>query len=234
MKISGLQKMTLLDYPGKIAATVFTAGCNFRCPYCHNATLVLNPDAEETISEEEFFDFLSKRKNFLEGVCITGGEPLMQKDLGAFISKIKEMGFFVKLDTNGSFPDKLIELVEGGLIDYVAMDIKNAPGSYASTAGLDPEKSKSVVAAVDRSISYLLTEPTDYEFRTTVVSGYHTKADFTAIGKWIRGAKRYYLQKFVDTGDLIQAGLEGVGNTLLAEFAEEIREDVPSVEIRYD
>jgi len=228
MNIQGLQKTTLLDYPGKIAATVFTGGCNFRCPYCHNASLVLNDRDAQDISEEVFFDFLAKRKGLLDGVCISGGEPLLQREIGRFISEIKSLGFLVKLDTNGSFPSKLKELVGDGLIDYVAMDIKNSPAGYARTAGITED----ILPEVKQSVTFLLAGHVDYEFRTTVVKGFHSKEDFAAIGEWIQRARRYFLQNFVDSGDLIQPGLQGVDKTELAVFADAVRMYVPSVQIR--
>jgi len=220
--------MTLLDYPGKIAATVFTGSCNFRCPFCHNASIVLGAENAQDILEDAFFDFLAKRKGMLDGVCISGGEPLVQKDIGDFISKIKSLGFLVKLDTNGSFPARLKELVNGGLIDYVAMDIKNSPAGYSKTIGI----AKDVLSEIRESAAFLLAEHVDYEFRTTVVKELHTKEDFTAIGKWIEGARNYFLQNFVDSGDLIQPGLQAVEKTDLTAFAEAVRKYVPSVKIR--
>lgn len=228
MNISGLQKMTLLDYPGKIAATVFTGGCNFRCPFCHNASLVLNSGRARNISEEEFFDFLKKRKGLLDGVCISGGEPLLQNEIGRFISEIKDLGFLVKLDTNGSFPAKLKALVGDCLIDYVAMDIKNSPAGYALTAGI----AEDILPQISESIAFLLGGSVDYEFRTTVVKNYHTKEDFIAIGKWIMGARHYFLQNFADSGDLILPGLCAVEKAELEVFAEIVRKHVPSVQIR--
>ncbi|OPY61916.1 MAG: Pyruvate formate-lyase 1-activating enzyme [Pelotomaculum sp. PtaU1.Bin065] len=228
MKISGLQKMTLLDYPGKIAATVFTGGCNFRCPFCHNASIVLDVEKSPYISEEAFFDFLAKRKGFLEGICVSGGEPLLQHEIAEFIAKIKSLGFLVKLDTNGSFPSKLKELIGAKLIDYVAMDIKNSPDSYARTAGTN----ENVLSRIKESVAFLLAGHVEYEFRTTVVKGFHTKEDFAAIGKWIQGAGMYFLQNFVDSGDLIQPGLQGVKKAELAAFADTVREYVPTVQTR--
>lgn len=228
MKLSGLQKMTLLDYPGKVAATVFTGGCNFRCPFCHNASLVLDPETDGAMTEEEFFDFLVRRKGRLDGVCVSGGEPLLQPELGAFMARIKALGFLVKLDTNGSFPSKLRELVSGGLIDYVAMDIKNSPAGYAKTAGTVGD----VLPQIEKSVDFLLSCPAEYEFRTTVVKEFHTQEDFAAIGRWIRGAKRYFLQNLVDSGGLIQPGLRGVEKAELEAFAEAARKYVPSVQIR--
>lgn len=230
MIIQGLQKMTLLDYPGKIAATVFTGGCNFRCPFCHNASLVLNRVNTQDISEEYLFEFLSKRKGTLDGVCISGGEPLLQKDIARFISDIKSMGFLVKLDTNGSFPSKLKELVLGGLVDYVAMDIKNSPAGYTRTAGT----TESALPDVKESVSFLLAGHVNYEFRTTVVKEFHTIENFIEIGKWIQGAEHYFLQSFRDSGDLIQPGLQKVEKSELLEFANTVRTYVPSVQIRND
>ncbi|HHX15989.1 MAG TPA: anaerobic ribonucleoside-triphosphate reductase activating protein, partial [Fibrobacter sp.] len=205
MKIQGLQRISLLDYPEHIACTVFTPNCNFRCPFCHNASLVLPEKiSEDFISEEYFFEFLSSRKNKLEAVCISGGEPLLQKDIEYFMEKIKKMGFLVKLDTNGSFPTLLKRLVNLGLIDYVAMDLKNSPAKYAPTAGvssLDNEK-------IEESVSFLLSHVVPYEFRTTIVEEFHAASDIEAIAKWIQGDSKYYLQQFVDSGDLIQKGLQ--------------------------
>ena len=228
MNISGLQKITLLDYPEKIAATVFTGGCNFRCPFCHNVSLVLNTDNVQNISEEDFFIFLAKRKGLLDGICVSGGEPLLQKDISDFISKIKSLGFLVKLDTNGSFPSKLKEIAGNGLIDYVAMDIKNSPAGYARTSGTVEE----VLSQINESVAFLLAGHIEYEFRTTVVKEFHNKEDFAAIGKWIQGAKRYFLQNFTDSGNLIKPGLHGVEETELSSFADIVREYVPSVKIR--
>lgn len=220
--------MTLLDYPGKIAATVFTGGCNFLCPFCHNASFVLNDGKAQNISREEFFNFLIKRKGLLDGVCISGGEPLLQKEISKFISEIKALGFLVKLDTNGSFPSELKALVGNGLLDYVAMDIKNSPAGYAKTAGT----TEAVLAKINESVDFLLAGHVEYEFRTTVVRDFHTREDFAAIGKWIQGAEKYFLQYFVDSGDLIQPGLRGVEKAELAAFADIVREYVPSVQIR--
>ncbi|MCE5196173.1 MAG: anaerobic ribonucleoside-triphosphate reductase activating protein [Negativicutes bacterium] len=228
MKIQGLQRMTLLDYPGKIAATVFTGGCNFRCPFCHNAALVLHPQKDQSGLEQEFFGFLAKRRGLLDGICLSGGEPLLQEDLKNFIFEIKSLGFLVKLDTNGSFPSKLKELVGAGLIDYVAMDIKNSPDAYAKTAGI----TDNVLPQINESVNFLLSGAVDYEFRTTVVKDFHAKENLIEIGKWIRGAQRYFLQNFVDSGDLIRPGLQGMDKTELSVLAEVVREFVPSVQIR--
>lgn len=202
MKLYGLQKLTLLDYPGHTACTVFTGGCNFRCPFCHNAGLVTRIDPTATMEEEAFFAFLEKRRGILDGVCITGGEPLMQPDIRPFIEKIKNLGFGVKLDTNGSFPDKLEELIDGGLIDYVAMDVKNAIDKYSETAGVAVDTD-----AIEKSLDLLLEGRVDYEFRTTVVKELHTEEDIEKIASRIRGAKRFFLQNFVNSENLIGTGL---------------------------
>lgn len=217
MKLMGLQKLTMLDYPGKLACTVFTGGCNFRCPFCHNAGLVL-PDQlreGEIMPEEAFFDFLRSRKGRLEGVAVTGGEPLLQPDIRSFIERIRSLGFPVKLDTNGSFPEKLIELVTAGLVDYVAMDIKNSPAKYARTVAIDGFD----LSPVRESVAFLLENRVPYEFRTTVIAGCHTDDDFRAIGEWIGGAERYYLQNFVDSGNLICPDTVGVDEDSLRRFA---------------
>lgn len=199
MIIYGLQKLSLLDYPGKTACTVFTGGCNFRCPYCHNASLVVGLNEVEPIDYDEFFAFLNKRKNILDGVCITGGEPLLQPDIEDFIQEIKLLGYSVKLDTNGSFPDKLKHLIDEKLIDYVAMDIKNSPAKYSVTAGI----SEQVFSKINKSVELLLSNAVDYEFRTTVVKELHSKEDFVSVGEWIKGAKRYFIQSFIDSGDIL-------------------------------
>ena len=206
MEIHGIQKMTLLDYPEKVACTIFTARCNFRCPFCHNASLVTHVDREEAISEEEIFSFLRKRQGILDGVCITGGEPLLQPDVEEFIRKVKELGYLVKLDTNGSNVLKLKRLVEEGLVDYVAMDIKNAPNKYGMTIGIEEYDMSNIFQSVD----FLMSGEIPYEFRTTVVRQFHKREDFAAIGRWIKGAKKYYLQSFVDSGGSDLSGNEGL------------------------
>lgn len=227
MQIQGLQKLTLLDFPGHTACTVFCAGCNFRCPFCHNVPLVTEIDPSEAIGEDAFFSFLEKRRGTLDGVCITGGEPLLYPDLGVFIRKIKEKGFLVKLDTNGSFPDRLSELLTMGLLDYVAMDIKNCPEKYALTAGVDVS-----MADIRKSVALLMEGNTDYEFRTTVVSPLHTEEDIEKIAEWIRGAKRYYLQNFVDSGNLIGEGLSSVAPESMIRMRSRAQHLVPNTALR--
>lgn len=228
MLISGLQKLTLLDYPGRVACTVFTGGCNFRCPFCHNAPLVLPERLVRDSSEEAVLAFLNKRRGVLDGVAVTGGEPLLHKDIGAFLEKVKALGFAVKLDTNGSFPDRLRALVSAGLVDRVAMDVKNSPALYEKTAGAAVD-----MAAIARSRDFLLSGAVDYEFRTTVVKGLHTKESLMDAARWIRGAKEYYLQQFKDSGDVL--AIEGLGAFSEKEMhalADAAAEFVPSVQVR--
>lgn len=198
MQFYGLQKLTLLDFPGHTACTVFTGGCNFRCPFCHNAGLVTEIDPASAKDETVFFDFLEKRRGVLDGVCITGGEPLLQLELAAFMERIKSLGFLVKLDTNGSFPNRLRALISAGLVDYVAMDVKNCLEKYSLTAGtaVDTEP-------IEKTIDLLLSGVVDYEFRTTVVRELHTEADIEKIAARIQGAKRFFLQNFVNSENLI-------------------------------
>ena len=228
MRIQGLQKLTLLDFPERVACTVFFAGCNFRCPFCHNASLVVEIPSHADVTEEEFFSFLKKRHGILDGVCVTGGEPLLQPDIEEFIRKIKELGYAVKLDTNGSFPEKLKSLVESGLVDYVAMDIKNCPEEYGVTSGVPNLDVSSII----KSVSYLKEGHVPFEFRTTVVKGYHTKESFEKIGQWLQGTEKYFLQNFVDSGDLIEKGTKGCSEEEMKEFLAIVSEYVPSVKIR--
>ena len=228
MIIQGLQKLTLLDYPGHVACTVFTAGCNMRCPFCHNAGLVTHIDNSNHYNEEEFFSFLRKRKGILDGVCITGGEPLLQKDITDFIKRIKELGFAVKLDTNGSFPEKLFELIDEGLLDYVAMDIKNTPDKYGATVGVDGFD----VTPILKSIEILKEGRVDYEFRTTVVEEYHADTDFSEIGKMLEGAKKYFLQQFKDSGDIIGEGLTAPDKEKMLKMLETTRKFTLCAELR--
>ncbi|MBQ5778016.1 MAG: anaerobic ribonucleoside-triphosphate reductase activating protein [Oscillospiraceae bacterium] len=211
MNIAGFQRLTLLDFPGKTAATVFTPGCNFRCPFCHNASLVLHTDEAEHYGEEEILSYLKKRQGILDGICITGGEPLLQKDIADFMEKVKSLGYKIKLDTNGSFPEKLRELVGKGLVDYVAMDIKNSKEKYAATVGIE----KFDTSAIEESVSYLLSGAVDFEFRTTVVDELHTEEDIENIAVWIRGAKHYFLQNFVDSGDILGDNLSAASREKL-------------------
>lgn len=206
MLIVGFNKTTLLDYPGRVAATLFTGGCNFKCPFCHNGELVLKPFLQEAYSETEILDFLKQRKNILKGVCITGGEPTLQADLSEFIRKIKNLGYQVKLDTNGYMPNVLRRLLEEDLLDYVAMDIKNCRDKYAATVGIYDKQSCANVFHIDRieeSIEILQKASVPYEFRTTVVKELHTQEDLLKIGEWIKGCPHYFLQQYQDSENTI-------------------------------
>ncbi|MBR6558865.1 MAG: anaerobic ribonucleoside-triphosphate reductase activating protein [Clostridia bacterium] len=228
MKFFGLQKLTLLDYPGKVACTIFTGGCNFRCPFCHNASLVLRPGECKSFSEEEILSFLKKRVGVLEGVCITGGEPLMQNGIDEFISKVKELGYNIKLDTNGSFPDKLKNIIDRGLVDRVAMDIKNSKEKYSSTVDIEDYD----ITPIQRSIDILLEGKIDYEFRTTVSQQLHTTEDMVEIGKWINGAKEYYIQNFKDSGDIISGSFDAVSKSIINDFVDAVSPHVQLVSVR--
>ena len=228
MRISGLQKATLLDYPGKVAATVFTGGCNFRCPYCHNASLIEPAPNAPGMDEEEIFDFLAKRKGLLDGVCVSGGEPLLQRELEPFLRRVKDLGYLVKLDTNGSNPAKLRRIIEAGLADFVAMDLKHAPAKYALAAGVDAD----VLPAVRESVSYLMTAPVEVEFRTTLVRSLHTADDVAAIARWIAGAPRYFLQNFEDSQGVLRPGLAGFAPEELAAFLQAAQAFVPAAQLR--
>ena len=230
MLISGLQKMTLLDYPGLVACTVFTGGCNFRCPFCHNASLVLPEELQAADGGvEAVLSFLKKRQGLLDGVAVTGGEPLLHADMADFLREVKTLGYRVKLDTNGSFPDRLQSLVEEGLVDRVAMDIKNAPALYARTAGLETMD----MAAVARSRDYLLSGAVEYEFRTTVVRGLHTRESLVEAARWIAGAQAYFLQQFKDSGALIDgSGLGAFSDDEMRALLTAVREVLPVAELR--
>lgn len=228
MKFYGLQKLTLLDFPGHTACTVFTGGCNFRCPFCHNAALVTELDASSAVDEEEVFAFLDKRKGLLDGVAVTGGEPLLTDAILPFLERVKAAGFAVKLDTNGCFPARLRTAVEAGLVDYVAVDIKNRPEKYAETVGV----AEFDLAPVRETVDYLLSGAVDYEFRTTVVKEFHTVEDIRLCAKWIAGAKRYFLQNFTDSGKLIGENLHAVERDTLEKMAEAARLFVMTTETR--
>lgn len=227
MLIKGIQKLTLLDFPSKVACTVFTGGCNFRCPFCHNASLVTHID-NNSISKDDFFSFLKKRKKVLDGVCISGGEPTLQPDLYDFIKKIKSIGYAVKLDTNGYNPDILKKLCNDSLIDYVAMDIKNSPEKYAETAGIDNLDFEKIKESAD----FLMTGQTGFEFRTTVVSELHKTSDFISIGQWLKGNEPYFIQPFVDSGDVIKTGFNPPEENEISDFLSAIVHYIPNARIR--
>jgi pyruvate formate lyase activating enzyme len=229
MLIKGLQKLTLLDFPEKMACTLFTFGCNFRCPFCHNASLVLADRADGAIIEEEdFFKFLRSRRGILEGVCISGGEPTLQPDLPAFIRKVKELGFAVKLDTNGYRPAVLRALIDEGLLDYVAMDIKNSLSRYPETVGI----SRFDTAPIEESADFLMEGRVPFEFRTTLVRGLHTIESIREMGARLAGGERFFLQTFEDSGDLIGEGLDAFTPTETAEILDALRIYVPNAQIR--
>jgi len=234
MIIGGLQKLTLIDYPSKIAATVFLTGCNFRCPFCHNPELVFSAGKNlggGFLKEQEFFDFLKKRRGKLEGVCITGGEPSIQEGIEVFVKKIKRLGFLVKFDTNGSRPDILKKLINEKLVDYFAMDIKNSLKKYQKTTGVFRDTKR-----IKLSIDLIRNSGVDYEFRTTVVPGLHTKKDFLEIGKLLKGSRRYFLQKYEDKGKIldekfrVKFGKKSVLN--LEEIKNELKSKFDEVSIR--
>ncbi|MBE6978796.1 MAG: anaerobic ribonucleoside-triphosphate reductase activating protein [Ruminococcaceae bacterium] len=233
MNISGLQKMTLLDYPGKVACTVFLFGCNYRCPFCHNAEL-LEGKAEPLMTKEEFLSFLSKRKGLLDAVCISGGEPTLSAGLKELMADIKALGFSVKLDTNGSRPAILRELVEAGLVDYVAMDIKNGPSRYAETCGLP----KVDLAAIEESAAFLMSGAVDSEFRTTVVDPLHDEGSILEMGRWLhkiagdKPVKKIFLQPFVDRDTVVFSGLSAPNPTQMAAFVELLKPFALEINVR--
>ncbi len=228
MQFSGFQKLTLLDFPEKTACTLFTAGCNFRCPFCHNAALVTHIDNSNYFTEEYVLDYLKKRQGILDGICITGGEPLMHNDLSEFIKKVKDLGYLVKLDTNGSYPEKLQSLIDSGLIDYVAMDIKNCKDKYLLTADCNDTD----LSNVEKSVELLKQGKIDFEFRTTVVKEYHTVDDIKKISEWIAPAKKYFLQNFIDSGDIIKNNLSAHSRETLDLMRSSAQDIIPKVEIR--
>ncbi len=219
--------MTLLDFPGRVACTVFFGGCDMRCPFCHNAEL-LDGTAPAVMDDEELLAFLKKRQGLLDGVAFTGGEPLLQQDLPELAARIREMGYPVKLDTNGTHPDRLKRMIRDGLVQYVAMDIKNSPERYAETAGL-PEMD---LGPVRESVSLLMNGTTDYEFRTTVVAELHDDRSFEKIGQWIGGARHYYLQKFTDRETVPFEGLHAPTDEQMRHWAEMLQPRIPAVELR--
>ena len=233
--ISGLQRLTLLDYPGKIACTVFLGGCNFRCPFCHNGSLVVPSEISELMSEDEFFAFLDSRVGRLEGVCISGGEPTLTSNLADFVRKIKEKGFSVKLDTNGSRPEVLRSLIDENLLDYVAMDIKNSPENYGKTVGFNSEfgiRNSKLIESVRESAKILMQGRVDFEFRTTLCRELHSEGDIEAIGKWLSGDEKFYLQSYRDEGDLLLGGFSTYTEAERSELLKTLRKYIPNAELR--
>lgn len=228
VRICGLNKTTLLDYPGHVAATVFLGGCNFRCPFCQNGDLVLKPEGQPAVEKEEVMAFLRKRKGVLTGVCITGGEPTIERGLAELIEEVKNIGYLVKLDTNGYCPEVIRKLTEKGLVDYIAMDIKNDLKKYGETVGI---QGIDAVRIMD-SIRWIINGKMDYEFRTTVVKELHGREDMSAIGKAIKGAKAYFLQGYQESGGVIAPGFHAYGKEEMEELAEWVKPFVPNVQLR--
>lgn len=228
MHITGLQKLTLLDFPERIACTVFISGCNLRCPFCHNASLVVTNSQEDHISEDELISFLQSRRGLLDGVCITGGEPTIYGDeLRALIQKIRGLGFAVKLDTNGTNPSLLTELINEGMLDYVAMDIKNSPENYTKTCGgID------VLAKAQESVKILMNSDVEFEFRTTVCHPLHTTEDIRQIGAWLKGTQKYFIQQFVDSGNLIGSGMTPLSESEMEEMRQAVLPWIPNAQVR--
>ena len=230
MNIHGLQKLTLLDYPGKVACTVFLAGCNLRCPFCHNSELLDAGAAEPVMDDAALLEFLRKRKGMLDGVAFTGGEPLLRPELPALLRAVRDLGYSVKLDTNGMLPEALERVLADGLADYVAMDIKNSPERYAETCGVEAFDMAPVYASID----LLRTKAPDYEFRTTVMDELHDEASFAAIGPMIAGAKRYFLQPFKDRDTVLFSGFHAPNGEKMRKYVDLVRPFVGAVEIRGD
>lgn len=227
--IVGLQKLTLLDYPGRVACTLFTRGCNFRCPFCHNASLVVRAEEQRPYTNEEILAFLKKRQGILDGVCITGGEPTLMRELPEFIGEIKSLGYSVKLDTNGTRPRVLKRLVNEGLVDYVAMDIKNSPEKYAYTVGLPQNYD---LTPIMESKNILMEGKVDFEFRTTVAKPFHSEEDFLKIGEWLKGDEKYFLQQFKDSGDIIGQEISSFNESEMGKFLSLLLPFVPNAQLR--
>ena len=233
MLILGLTKTTLLDYPGHVAATVFAGGCNFRCPYCHNKDIILKSDSLVALTTEDIFTFLTKRRSVLTGVCITGGEPTLHPDLPDFIRQIKELGYLVKLDTNGTNPQMLQNLIYAGLIDYCAMDVKNAPEKYGLTAGFLRDHTNFDLTAVNESVQILMRQKLiPYEFRTTIVQELHNEADMLAISQWIAGADAYFLQSYTDSDGVLCTGYHAHSEETLHKFVTLCRQYIQNTILR--
>ena len=228
MVIHGLAKTTLLDYPEHVAATIFFGGCNFRCPFCHNADLVIDRTNTRSFSEDEILSYLKKRKGLIDGICVTGGEPMLAKDLSEFLYKVREIGISIKLDTNGFFPAKLKSIIDDNLCDYVAMDIKNTFEKYPSTVGIP---SINVTPFIE-SIELLKTSKIDHEFRTTVCRPFHSAEDLSEIAKYLGPNEKYFLQSFVDSGNLIGKGVSGYSPNEMKQMLTEVRKFVPNADIR--
>lgn len=228
MQIFGFNKTTLLDFPEHVACTVFTGGCNFRCPFCQNGDLVLHGGSLPVLDEEEVFRVLRKRKGILTGVCVTGGEPTLQRDLDVFLSRVKELGYLVKLDSNGYRPEVLQSLCERGLVDYFAMDIKSSPENYARTAGVKELD----MGLIRKSVDFIRSCGLDYEFRTTVVRELHSSGDFLSIGEWLKGCKAYFLQSYVESEGVICKEFSSYSKEELEEFVMLLKPYIDNVSLR--
>ena len=228
MNICGYQKTTLLDYPGHVAATIFTGGCNFRCPFCHNSDLIINPGSSNLIEEEEILSFLRKRKNILSGICITGGEPTLQPDLSEFIEKVRSFGYKIKLDTNGYRPEIISALLEKNLLDYIAMDIKAGLSNYSKVCGISQLNINNII----KSVSVIENSGIEYEFRTTVVKELHTKKDFYEIVKMISPKSSYYIQSFKDSGNILAPGLSSCEVETLNSYLSIVKANIPNSFLR--
>lgn len=228
MHIAGIQKLTLLDYPGKVACTIFLSGCNLRCPYCHNPSLVIpERKCEQELSVAEVLEFLERRRGKLDGVCITGGEPTLQSELPEFLESVHRLGFDVKLDTNGTNPEMLKVLLHKDILSYVAIDIKNSPSLYAETCG-----GVDVLPQVRENVALLLNGTIDYEFRTTVCKPLHTEKSVEEIGRWLKGARRYYIQAFVDSEDLVSGGVQAHTPDELARLQQAVLPYISNTQLR--
>lgn len=228
MTISGMEKLTLLDYPDNMACLIFTQGCNFRCPFCHNRNLLMDTNNDGVIDEEEVLNYLKKRKGLVDGICISGGEPLLQRDIEGFITKIKDIGVKVKLDTNGSNPNKLKKLIDKGLVDYVAMDIKNDFSNYGKTSGVENIN----IDNIKKSIAILENSNINYEFRTTVVKELHNVTQLEHICEYIGPDAKYYIQNYRDCANVLQAGLNGFDNEELVNIRDILKSKYPNVMVR--
>lgn len=228
MKICGFNKTTLLDYPGRVASTIFLGGCNFRCPFCQNGGLVIRPELQPEYTQEEILAFLKKRRGILEGLCVSGGEPTLAKDLPEFLERIKDLGYAIKLDTNGTRPEVVRDLASRGLIDMVAMDVKAGPSHYPALCGVAAPG----LDAVRETADFLMKGKLDYEFRTTVIRELHDEQDFFEIRDWLKGAKAYYLQAYRDSEEVLQPGFSSYEPEKLAYFLSIVQETIPSAEIR--
>ena len=228
MKIYGLEKLSLVDFDGKVASTIFTGSCNFRCPFCHNGPLVVDLNNQQVIEEEEIFSYLTKRKGIIEGVCISGGEPTLSEGLLEFAKKLKDMGLAVKLDTNGTNPEMIESLAKEHLVDHFAMDIKNDIDSYSEIIGLKNYDTKNV----EKSVEFFLSNNYSYEFRTTLIKEFHTKNNILNIGKWIKGAKKYFLQKFKQSENCLCAFLNEVDEKTATEYQQILKEYVKDTSLR--